>query len=128
MGTLSSTVDKNGSRPKVSVNGIQWWVQKRSWERSRWRETAKRAASAADRWSVANAYRAAGEASAKAENEERESLGLQEEQRLTNQNVGMQGRPRCWRGPGYKNAAKCSGGPAGVGWQCGASRMPGPRW
>ena len=60
MGTLSSTVDKNGSRPKVSVNGIQWWVQKQSWEQARWREMAKRAAAAA-------------EASAKAGNEENAS-------------------------------------------------------
>ena len=51
------------------------WCNKEtpSWERARWRETARRAAAAADQWSVANAYRAAGGASAKAENGEHES-------------------------------------------------------
>ena len=49
--------DKNGSRPKVSVNGIQWWVQNWSWEWVRWQETAKRAAAAADQWSIATHIR-----------------------------------------------------------------------
>ena len=113
MGTLSSTVARKGSKPSSSVKGTQCWVQKRSWEEACWRETARCAVAAADRWSAAKAIQVAGVASAKAVCVKQQNQGRQEGHHSIGQNTTMQHQLNDWLALRYKTAV--TGTDAGAG-------------
>ena len=95
------------------MKGTQCWVQKRSWEEAHWRETARHAVAAADRWSAMKAIWAAGVASANAVCGKQQNQGRQEGHRWIGQNAAMQHQLNDWPALGYKTAA--TGTDAGAG-------------